>query len=69
MSRTTRSKQTETWPLVLGPGKPNPALHLHSNNTSPVVYWCPAGHRVKGRGNKAKAESEEDCREQKQTET
>lgn len=66
MSRTTRSKQTETWPLVLGPGKPNPALHLHSNNTSPVVYWCPAGQ---GRGNKAKAESEEDCREQKQTET
>lgn len=34
----------ETWPLVLGPGKPNPALHLHSNNTNPAVYWCQAGH-------------------------
>ena len=49
-----RSKQTETWPLVSGPDKPNPALHLHSNDTSPVVYWSPAGRTERRRKRKRK---------------
>lgn len=38
-----RSKQRETWPLVLDPGRPSPALRLHSNNPNPEHDWCPQG--------------------------